>query len=113
VLPGTPHRRPIIGRLTDIRHAPRGTCDSACASHGSDIPALLTSPSGYARATGPTSTSAVAVSEGRIAGTSAQPSSDDHTDEVGLLAAGRQTHLVGHLVIAALSGAPLRSHCPG
>jgi hypothetical protein len=58
---------------------------------------LLASPSGYVRATGTSSTSAVAAGEGRTNGTSSQSSSDDHVGEAGLLASDRQTHPVGHL----------------
>jgi hypothetical protein len=44
--------------------------------------------------------------------TSRQPSSDDHVGQAGLLATGRQTHVVGHLVVAALSGAHLHPRRP-
>jgi hypothetical protein len=58
------------------------------------------------------STSAVIAGVGRTGGTSGQPSSDDHTDKAGLPATGQQTHIVGHLVIATLSGVHLRPRCP-
>jgi hypothetical protein len=63
------------------------------------LAALLTSPSGCARATGTTSTSAVVAREGRTDGTSEQSSSDDHAGEVGLPASGQKTHPVGHLSV--------------
>jgi hypothetical protein len=85
-----------------------GVHDFARASRGSDVPALLTSPSGYVGATGTASTSAITVGEGRTSGTSGQPSSDDHTGETGISAIGQQTHTTGHLVIVALSDAHLR-----
>jgi hypothetical protein len=68
--PGDQTARPIIGRLPDICRALHGTRDSAGASHDSGIPALRASPSSYAGATGPASTSAVATSEGYTGGTS-------------------------------------------
>jgi hypothetical protein len=79
----------------DFRRALRGAHDFRCAprddhdytratrgpgvpnftrtSRGSDVPAQLMSPSAYARATGTTSTLAVATDEGRTSGTSGQP----------------------------------------
>jgi hypothetical protein len=109
-----PPRRPIIDGIAEIHRAScgLGIRDSTHASRGSDIPALLTSPSGCAGATGTASTSAVAASEGRTDGTSSQPSSDDHAGEAELPATGRQTHLVGHLIVVALSGAHLRPRRP-
>jgi hypothetical protein len=89
-----------------------GVHDSACASRGTGILALLTSPSDCVGAIGTISTSAVAVGEGRIGGTSDQPSSDDYANEARLSAIGRQTHVVSHLVVVALSGAHLRPCCP-
>jgi hypothetical protein len=111
-------------RLANILRTPHDTDDSTCASHGpsvhdfahasrdSDIPALLTPPSGCAGATDTVSTSAVTASKGHTCGTSDQPSSNDRAGEAGLLAVGRQTHLVGHLVVAALSGAQFHLCCP-
>jgi hypothetical protein len=61
---------------------------STHATRGSDVPtlsaALLTSLSGYARATGTASTSAVTTDKDRTGGSSGQPSSDDHAGEEGL-----------------------------
>jgi hypothetical protein len=102
-----PPHCPIIGRLADICCTPRGTDDSSRAFRSSGIPALLASPSSCAGATDTASTSVVIASEGRIGGTSGQPSSDDHAGAAGLPAVGRQTHLVDHLIIVALSGAHL------
>jgi hypothetical protein len=82
------------------------------ASRGYGVPALLTSPSGCVRATGTASNSAVAVSKAHTDDTSDQPSSDDHAGEAGLPAAGRQTHIVDHLVVIALSDAHFRPRCP-
>jgi hypothetical protein len=109
-----PPHCPVVGRLADIRRAPHGlgVYDSTHAYRGSGIPALLASPSNYEGAIGTASTSAVAASEGHIGRTSGQPSSDDHAGEAELLAADRQTHLVGHLIIAALSDAHLHPRCP-
>jgi hypothetical protein len=62
-----------------------------------------------------TSTSAVIASEGRTSGTSSQPSSVDHAGKAESPTAGRPTHFVGHLVVAALSSAslcPRRPHRP-
>jgi hypothetical protein len=81
-----PPRGLVIGHLTDFHRAPLG----------------------YAGAIDTASTSAVAVDEGRTDGTSGQPSPDDHTGEAGFPAAGRQTHIVGHLIVAALSADPSR-----
>jgi hypothetical protein len=125
--------RPFIACFIDLRRAschahafdcaPRGSNDSTRAtrglgvhnsthaSGGSGIPALLASPSGYTRATGTTSTSVDAVGEGHTGGSSGQPSFD-HVGKERLPAASRQTHLVGHLVVAALSGAHLCPCCP-
>jgi hypothetical protein len=89
-----------------------GVHDSVRAFCGSSIPALLVSPSGYVRATSTASTSVVAVGEGRTSATSCQPSSNDLEGEAGLPAAGQQTHIVGNLVVAALSGAHLRPRRP-
>jgi hypothetical protein len=70
-----------------------GVYDSGCATRGSGIPALpatlLMSPSGYTRATGTASTSAIAADEGCTDGTSDQTSSDDHAGEAGLPATNR------------------------
>jgi hypothetical protein len=109
-----PPHCPVVGRLTDIRRAPHGlgVYDSTRAYHGSGIPALLASPSGCEGAISTTSTSAVTASEGHIGRTSGQPSSDDHVGEAELPAADRQTHLVSHLIIAALSDAHLHPCCP-
>jgi hypothetical protein len=85
-----------------------GMHDSTHASHGTSVPILLVSPSGCAGATGITSTSAVAVGEGHTGGTSGQPSSDDHAGEARLPAMGRQTHIVGHLIVTTLYDAHLR-----
>jgi hypothetical protein len=89
-----------------------GVHDSARTSRGTGAPTLLTLPSGCAGATGTASTSVVTTDKGHTSGTSDQPSSDDHVGEAGLLATSRQTHVVGHLIIAALSGAHLRSRRP-
>jgi hypothetical protein len=66
--------------------------DSSRVTRGTSVLALPTalpmSPSSYAGATDTTSTSAVAVREGRTGGTSGQPSSDDHAGEVGLPTTG-------------------------
>jgi hypothetical protein len=121
----------FVACFIDIHHAPRsahdfgctppsandttrsmhglGIHDSARASHGSNILALLASPSGGAAATDTTSTSAIATGEGRTGGTSTQSSPDDHMGEAGLLATTLQTHTVSHLIIAALFGVHL---CP-
>jgi hypothetical protein len=117
--PPPPHRL-VVGHLADIHRADDsartsrgpGVRDSTRASRGSGNPELLTSPSSYTGATSTATTSAVVTSEGRTGGTSGQPSSDDNAGEAGLPAAGRQTHFVGHLIIAALSGAHLHSHHP-
>jgi hypothetical protein len=104
----------FVGCLTDFFHALSDThnfdclshsaLDSTCATRGPDI-----HDSAHAsHATSTASTSTVVASEGRTGGTSGQPSFDDHTSEAGLPATGRQTHIVGHLVVAALSGAHLR-----
>jgi hypothetical protein len=107
----------FVSYFVNFHHAPRGTHNfdyAPCgahnptrASHSSAVPALLTLPLGCAGATSTTSTSAVAAGEGRTCGTSGQPSSDDHVDEVRLPATSQQTHTVGHLVVTALSGAHL------
>jgi hypothetical protein len=73
---------------------------------------LLASPSGYVRATGTTSTSAVAAGEGHTNGTSSQSSSDDHVGEAGLPTSDRQTHPVGHLDVNLVAGALLRPRHP-
>jgi hypothetical protein len=119
----------FVAYFADFHHAPHGAHDFSCtppsandttyamhglgihdsarASRGSSILALLASPSGYATATDITSTSIVATGEGRTGGTSGQSSSDDHTGEAGLLATGLQTHTIGHHVVAALFGVHL------
>jgi hypothetical protein len=91
----------------DFGCAPRGALDSTRIMHdlsvhdsghatcGSDVPALpaalLTLPSSCAGATSTASTSVVTVDEGNTGGTSGQPSSDDHADEVGLSASDRHS----------------------
>jgi hypothetical protein len=112
----------FIAYFIDLRRAPcyadafdcvpRGAHDSTRAFCGSGIPALLTSPSGCARATDTASTSAITAGEGRTGDTFSQPSSNDHAGEAELSATDRQTHIVGHLVIAALSSAHLYPRCP-
>jgi hypothetical protein len=104
--------------------APQGAHDSTCAtrvlnvydsthaSRSSGIPTLLTSPLGYTRVIGTASTLEVIAGEGRTGGTSGQPSSNDHVGEVGFLTTGRQTHIVDHLVVTALSSAHLRLRHP-
>jgi hypothetical protein len=82
-----------------------GVHDSDRATRGTDVPALLVSPSGCVGATGTASTSAVADDEGRTGGTYGQPSSDDHVSKAGLLATGRQTHPVGHFGVDLVAGA--------
>jgi hypothetical protein len=103
----------------DSTHATRGPDihESGCATHDTGVPALptalLMSPSGCAGATGTASTSAVAAGEGHTDGTSDQHSSDDHTSEVELPAAGRQTHPIIHLNANLVIGAllhPCHSH---
>jgi hypothetical protein len=88
----------------DFSRAPHGAHDSTPTSRS------ITSFSGCAGAIDTASTSAVAASEGRSDGTSAQPPSDDHAGEVGLRSIGRQTHVVSHLITATLSDAHLRPH---
>jgi hypothetical protein len=95
-----------------FRCARRNDHDSAQASRGSGIPVQLTSPSGCAGVTVTTPTSAVTAGEGRTGGTFGQPSSDDHVGEMRLPTTDRQTHTIGHLVIATLSSAHLRPHRP-
>jgi hypothetical protein len=82
--------------FVDFCRALRGTHNSTRATHGpgihnfahgSDVPALLTSPLGCAGATGTATTSAVAAGESRTGGTSG-PSTDDHAGEVGLSTTG-------------------------
>jgi hypothetical protein len=119
-----PPRHPVVGRLTNIHRALRGTDDSTRASRGPDvhdstrasrsssIPASLMSPSNCVRATNTSSTSEVAASEGCTGGTSSQPSSDYHMSEAGLLTAGQQTHVVSLLIVATLPSAHLCSHRP-
>jgi hypothetical protein len=105
-----------------------GIPDSARTFRGSGFLAQLMLPSGYTRATGTastsavaagegrthgtSSTSAVAASEGRSDGTSGPPSSDDHMGEVKLPTTNRQTHTIGHLIVTTLSGAHLRPSRP-
>jgi hypothetical protein len=134
VRPPPTHRGPIVIYLTDFCRAPRGThdfgrtpCDtydstratrvpdihdSASASSGSGIPALLVSPSGYVRATSTASSSAIATGEGCTGGPSGQPSSDDHACEAGFPATGQQTYIASHLIITAIFDAHLRPSCP-
>jgi hypothetical protein len=98
----------------DSTRATRGPSvhDFARASRGSDIPALLASPSGYVGATSTASTSVATTVKDRTGGTSGQPTSDDPTGEVRLLAIDQETQTIGHLVIAALSSAHLRPRHP-
>jgi hypothetical protein len=86
--------------------------DSAHAPRGSSAPALLTSRLGCMGATSTASTSAVTIDESHNGGTSGQLSSDDHVGNMGLLTAGRQTHIISHNIIAALSSAHLRPRRP-
>jgi hypothetical protein len=69
-------------------------------------------PSGYAGATGTTSTSAVTVGKGRTGGTSGQPSFDDHMGEAGLSAIRQQTLPVSHFDIDLITSALLCPRCP-
>jgi hypothetical protein len=120
-------RGSFVTNFADFHRAPRDTHDptrakrdpdvhdSARASRGSEVPALLTSPLGCVGATSIASTSVVATGEGRTSVTSSQPSSDDHVGEARLTATGHQTHIVNHLDIIALSSAhlrPCRPHRP-
>jgi hypothetical protein len=119
-------RSSFVTCFTDFGCTPRDALDSTCAmrdpgvhdsgrtTRASDVlavpAALLASPSGCVGATGTASTSTIIDGEGRIGGTSDQPSSDDHVGEAGLPASDRQTHPIDQLSVNLVAGAllPLR-----
>jgi hypothetical protein len=94
--------RPPCG-AHDFDCAPRNALDSTRTTHDPSVydyshttrgprallAPLLTSPTGYARATGTTSTSTVTIGEGPTSGTSGQSSFDDHVGESGFPASTR------------------------
>jgi hypothetical protein len=81
-------RSSFIVRFANFGRPPCGALDSTHVTRGYGVPALLAallaSPSGCTGVIGTTSTLAVATGESHISGSSGQPSSDDHTGEVGL-----------------------------